>query len=137
MSETNIGLFTIIEDTTWEGRIRITGDVYVKQGATLTIKPGTVIRFNRIEPKLEEEDGRNMVSLGSPYFAGAEIIVRGRIIAVGEKDKPIIFTSSEPHSQGRRMGRGKPAGFKRQRVRVLPDILCREPEFRTTRPKRM
>ncbi len=96
LSETNIGLFTIIEDTTWEGRIRITGDVYVKQGATLTIKPGTVIRFNRIEPKLEEEDGRNMVGLGSPYFPGAEIIVRGKIIAVGEKDKPITFTSSDP-----------------------------------------
>ena len=97
LSETNIGLYTIIEDTTWEGRIRITGDVYVKQSATLTIKPGTVIRFNRIEPKLEEEeDGRNMVGLGSPYFPGAEIIVRGKIIAVGEKDKPITFTSSDP-----------------------------------------
>ena len=57
LNETNIGLYTIIEDTTWEGRIRITGDVYVKQGATLTIKPGTVIRFNKIAPKLEE-DGR-------------------------------------------------------------------------------
>jgi Periplasmic copper-binding protein (NosD) len=96
LSETNIGLYTIIEDTTWEGRIRITGDVYVKQGATLTIKPGTVIRFNRIEPKLEEEGGRNMASINSPYFPGAEIIVRGRIIAVGDKDKPIRFTTADP-----------------------------------------
>jgi Periplasmic copper-binding protein (NosD) len=96
LSETDIGLYTIIADTTWEGRIRITGDVYVKEGATLTIKPGTVIRFNRVEPKLEEDGGRNMVGLGSPYFPGAEIIVRGRIVAVGEKNKPIIFTSSDP-----------------------------------------
>lgn len=96
LNETNIGLYTIIADTTWEGRIRITGDVYVKEGATLTIKPGTVIRFNKIAPKLEEDGGRNMVSLDSPYFPGAEIIVRGRIIAVGTKDKPITFTSSEP-----------------------------------------
>lgn len=97
LNETNIGLYTIIADTTWEGRIRITGDVYVKQGATLTIKPGTVIRFDRIGPKLEEDDGRNMISLDSPYFPGAEIIVRGRIMAVGEKDKPIRFTSAEPN----------------------------------------
>ena len=94
-AEKEYGLYSIVEDTVWEGRIRVTGDVYVKEGATLTIKPGTVIRFDTIEPKLEEQGGRNMFSVDTPYFPGAEIIVKGRIIAVGTKDSPIVFTSSD------------------------------------------
>jgi len=95
LKEKEIGLYNIMEDTVWSGRIRVTGDVYVKEGATLTIMPGTVIRFDTIEPKLEEQGGRNMLGLDSPYFPGAEIIVRGRIIAVGTPDQPIVFTSSD------------------------------------------
>ena len=99
LKETRLGLYTMVKDTTWEGRIRITGDVYVKKGVTLTIKPGTVIRFDTIAPKLESQGGRNMFSIGGPgipYFPGAEIIIRGRIIAIGTKDRPIIFTSADP-----------------------------------------
>ena len=95
LAEKEYGLHSIIEDTVWSGKIRITGDVYVKDGVTLTILPGTVIRFDTIEPKLEEAGGRNMLGLDSPYFPGAEIIVRGRIIAVGTPDMPIVFTSSD------------------------------------------
>jgi len=95
LKEKEFGLFSITEDTVWEGRIRITGDVFVKEGATLTIRPGTVIRFDTIEPKLEDNGGRNMMGLDSPYFPGAEIIVRGRILAVGTADQPIVFTSSD------------------------------------------
>ena len=95
LSEKEVGLYNIMEDTVWEGKIRITGDVYVKEGATLTIMPGTVIRFDTIEPKLEEQGGRNWLGLDSPYFPGAEIIVRGRILAVGTPDRPIVFTSSD------------------------------------------
>jgi copper-binding protein NosD len=95
LNEKEYGLHSIIEDTVWSGRIRITGDVYVKEGVTLTVLPGTVIRFDTIEPKLEENGGRNMLGLDSPYFPGAEIIVRGRIIAVGTPDNPIVFTSSD------------------------------------------
>ena len=93
--EKEAGLYNILEDTVWSGRIRITGDVYVKEGVTLTILPGTVVRFDTIEPKLEEQGGRNMLGLDSPYFPGAELIVRGRLLAVGTKDRPIIFTSSD------------------------------------------
>jgi parallel beta-helix repeat protein len=95
LKEQEYGLYTVEKDTVWEGRIRITGDVFVKEGVTLTIMPGTVVRFDTIEPKLEEQGGRNMLGLDSPYFPGAEIIVRGRIIAVGTRDLPITFTSSD------------------------------------------
>src|SRR5512143_3524276 len=99
LKEKEYGLHSIVEDTVWSGRIRITGDVYVKEGVTLTILPGTVIRFDTIEPKLEENGGRNMLGLDSPYFPGAEIIVRGRIIAMGKSDNPIVFTSSDKAAQ--------------------------------------
>lgn len=95
LSEKSYGLLTIDKDTVWDGRIRITGDILVKEGATLTILPGTVIRFDTIEPKLDKDGGRNMLGLDSPYFPGAEIIVRGRILAVGTPDFPITFTSSD------------------------------------------
>lgn len=97
--EQEVGLYNIMEDTAWGGNIRITGDVYVKEGATLTIKPGTVIRFDSIEPRLEEDGGRNWLGLDTPYFPGAEIIVRGRIIAVGTPSEPIVFTSSDPDAK--------------------------------------
>lgn len=95
LTEKSIGLVEINEDAVWRGRIRITGDVLVKEGVTLTIMPGTVVRFDTLEPKLEADGGRNMLGLDSPYFPGAEIIVRGRIIAVGTTDSPIVFTSSD------------------------------------------
>ena len=95
LKEKEFGLYNILEDTVWSGNIRVTGDVFVKEGATLTILPGTVVKFDTIEPKLEETGGRNMLGLDSPYFPGAELIVRGRIIAVGTKDQPITFTSSD------------------------------------------
>ncbi len=96
LTEQNIGLVELDKDTVWQGRIRVTGDVLVKEGATLTVLPGTIVRFDTIEPKLDVDGGRNMLGLDSPYFPGAEIIVRGRIIAVGTADSPIVFTSSDP-----------------------------------------
>jgi len=95
LTEKSYGLLTIDKDTVWDGRIRITGDILVKEGATLTILPGTVIRFDTIEPKLDKDGGRNMLGLEPPYFPSAEIIVRGRILAVGTHDFPITFTSSD------------------------------------------
>jgi len=86
-----LGMVTIEKDTTWEGRVLITGDVYVPPGVTLTVAPGTVIRFKR----MDELSGRNMFGNDSPYYPQAELIIRGRIIAQGTKDRPIIFTSAE------------------------------------------
>jgi hypothetical protein len=56
----------------------LTGQVYIRNGATLTIEPGTVI-----------------ASLPTPNGAGSLAITRGsRIIANGTAANPIIFTST-------------------------------------------
>ncbi len=86
-----IGMTTITEDATWSGVIRITGDVYVPKGVTLTILPGTTVKFRRID----ERSGRNFFGLDSPYYPQAELIIRGRLIAQGTKDDIIVFTSAE------------------------------------------
>lgn len=70
----------ISTDTTWtaSNRYQLQGKVYVVNGATLTIQPGTVIQ------------GR--VSSGND--AAALVITRnGKINASGTAEKPIIFTS--------------------------------------------
>lgn len=71
----------IAMNTTWKSDIIhiLAGKVYLKEGITLTIEPGTVIK------------GRE--GIGS--LASALIIPRGaKIIANGTAEKPIIFTST-------------------------------------------
>jgi hypothetical protein len=86
-----IGMETIKEDTTWSGDILITGDVYVPPGVTLTIVPGTTIRFKRID----EQSGKNLFSSKTPYYPQAELIIRGRLVAQGTRNNIIMFTSAE------------------------------------------
>jgi len=86
-----VGMVTLEKDTVWSGNILVDGDVYVPPGVTLTILPGTLVKFRRIGP----ESGRNMFSVESPYYPQAEIIVRGRILAQGTPDAPVVFTSAE------------------------------------------
>lgn len=69
----------ITTNTTWtaSNTYLLKGYVYVKNGATLTIEPGTIIRC----------DGLSSSTL---------IVTRGsKIIAAGTPGKPIVFTSSE------------------------------------------
>jgi hypothetical protein len=82
---------TLEKDTVWKGSFLLTGDVYVPPGVTLTVMPGTIVKFKRID---EQSDG-NLFDVDSPYYPQAEIIVRGKIIAQGTEDKPIVFTSAE------------------------------------------
>ncbi|HEY3309032.1 MAG TPA: right-handed parallel beta-helix repeat-containing protein [Desulfuromonadaceae bacterium] len=72
----------IASDTVWQGEIHISGVISVKRGATLTISPGTVVKFKRIDRD------NNKVGDG-------EIMVEGRLIAKGTSDKKIVFTSAE------------------------------------------
>ncbi len=65
---------TLSESTTWN----LNGRVFVKNGATLTIPAGTIIKANQ----------------GTGSNAAVLIISRGaKIIAEGTADKPIIFTT--------------------------------------------
>src|SRR5690606_31920602 len=70
----------ITENVTWtkENIYILDGYVGVKEGATLTIEPGTIVKG---------EDGRGT-------NASALIVDRGsKLIANGTADEPIIFTS--------------------------------------------
>lgn len=67
----------ITTNTTWSGIVKLENKIYVKNGATLTIQPGTIIR-------------------GDKTTQGTLIITKGaKINAVGTKDNPIVFTSNQ------------------------------------------
>lgn len=82
---------TLAKNTTWQGTVQINGDIDVPPGVTLTVLPGTTVKFKRIDEKSDQ----NMYGVNSPYYPQAEIIVRGRLIARGTKEKTIVFTSAE------------------------------------------
>jgi hypothetical protein len=69
---------TLTEDTEWFGEVTVEGALTVAPQATLTIVPGTVVRFRRS-------------SAGSG--GAAILVVHGRIVANGLSDKHIVFCS--------------------------------------------
>lgn len=80
---TNYGTVTttvstdITTSTTWSGVILLQNKVYVKNNATLTIQPGTVI-------------------LGDKVTQGSLIVTRGaKLNAIGTVSQPIVFTSNQ------------------------------------------
>lgn len=67
----------VTSNTTWSGVVFLQNKVYVKNGATLTIQPGTIIR-------------------GDKTTQGTLIITRGsKINAAGTASQPIVFTTNE------------------------------------------
>ena len=67
----------ITTNTTWSGVVKLQNKIYVKNNATLTIAPGTIIR-------------------GDKLTQATLIITRGaKLIADGTASNPIIFTSNE------------------------------------------
>ncbi len=81
----------LTENTTWKGTVLIHGDIYVPPGVTLTIEPGSTVKFKRID----EKSPQNMFAVDTPYYPEAELIIRGTLIARGNKRQKIIFTSAE------------------------------------------
>ena len=72
---------TLNGDTTWQGKVVITGDVSVPADATLAIEDGTVIRFS-----MDADDQHGGNDPGT-----SELIVAGALIA-----NNVTFTSSAP-----------------------------------------
>lgn len=66
----------LTEDAVWKGVVLVEGAVTLAPQATLTIEPGTVVRFRGKDP------------------SGAVLVVQGRLVAEGTKESPIVFTSS-------------------------------------------
>jgi len=86
-----VGKGVIKSNTTWEKAVLITGDVEIARGVTLTIMPGTVVKF----AKIEADGPANLYDDKTNYFSRAELIVRGTLLAQGTKDGKIVFTSAE------------------------------------------
>jgi len=78
----------IAADTVWEGEVVITGPLVVKKGATLTLRPGTSVRFRRVDT---DGDG----------IGDGEINVEGTLIARGTKTEPVTFSSAEAEPKPR------------------------------------
>jgi hypothetical protein len=67
----------ITSNTTWSGVVLLQNKIYVKNNATLTIQPGTVI-------------------LGDKVTQGSLIVTRGaKLNAIGTVSQPIVFTSNQ------------------------------------------
>ena len=77
---------TLWQDTVWEGDILIDGILTVAPEVTLEIRPGTVVRFTRID---SNADG----------IGESELFVQGTFLATGTADQPILFTSAENDPQ--------------------------------------
>ncbi len=86
-AQTSVPAGDITTNTTWSGEIVMEGPVFVKDGATLTILAGTIVRGQPRTAAIEEGE-----TVGTP---GTLIITQtGRIDAEGAPDNPIIFTSA-------------------------------------------
>ncbi|MBI5903982.1 MAG: hypothetical protein HZB86_00255 [Deltaproteobacteria bacterium] len=64
----------ITVSTSWEGVIRLTGTVVIREGVTVTVDPGTEI----------------LVQPGE----GTDIEVRGRLLVRGIPEKPVLFDTA-------------------------------------------
>ncbi|MEK6778388.1 MAG: hypothetical protein AABY80_01855, partial [Candidatus Deferrimicrobiota bacterium] len=63
-------------DVSLSGRVRVTEDLLVLPGATLTFAPGAIVTFDRSEStKVEPEY----------FFGGTELVVRGTLRAAGAR----------------------------------------------------
>lgn len=71
----------IRRDATWSGEVVLHGQTVVQRGCTLTILPGTTVRFEWVD---EDGDG----------VGDGELSVEGRLVAKGTKERPIVFTSA-------------------------------------------
>ena len=71
------------EDELWSGEIYIVGHVFVPEGVTLTIEPGTVVKFKHYRGYKEPWE-----RLG--------ITIAGSLISVGTPENQIWFTSDAP-----------------------------------------
>ena len=80
------------KDTTWEGVVVIEGPVFIPKGITLSIKPGTIVRFNRRRAGGDELKRHDIID-------GTGLKVEGRILAIGSASLPIFFTSNQKEPQ--------------------------------------
>lgn len=99
----------IHQDTVWQGRVLIDGQVEVLRGATLIIRPGTEIAFVR-----RDTDG--------DWLGDSMLLIKGALRAEGTRLAPIIFRSdaSDP----------RPGDWKEIRADFAREVVLRYCEIR-------
>ena len=75
----------------WSGIVEIDQDMVFPSGSELIILPGTEVVFLRADPSRDTYRGH-------PNFKGYELIIHGRVTAVGTVEQPIVFRSIDPES---------------------------------------
>jgi hypothetical protein len=75
----------LAQDETWEGNIYVNGYLTVPEGVTLTILPGTIVKF-----KYGNKDYKNLDKGGALGVSG------GTLKAIGTPEQQIWFTSAAP-----------------------------------------
>lgn len=78
-------------DLLWQGEVLVAGDVILAEDVRLIIQPGTRVRF------LPPSAGPGGL-VEHPHFPGSELIVKGRLHAVGTPGQPIVFESVDPYA---------------------------------------
>ncbi|MBI2427043.1 MAG: right-handed parallel beta-helix repeat-containing protein [Candidatus Kerfeldbacteria bacterium] len=87
----------------WSGTIRVTGDINITPLKTLTIEPGTRILFEK-DPDIEGTDWTNYADAyikdhddptGREGYNDSHFHLFGKIIARGNAEQPIVFTSAQ------------------------------------------
>jgi hypothetical protein len=76
----------ITQNTTWQGEVLVTNSVIVEPDVTLTILPGTLVKFQHYRGYREPERRLSMQ-------------VEGSIVAIGTAAQPIYFTSDATDPQ--------------------------------------
>ena len=72
----------ITENETWSGQVHLIGDIIINKDTTVTIKPGTVLRFANYDIKNYGSDPNH-----------TELIVKGKIDAQSPSSNPITIQS--------------------------------------------
>jgi len=80
-------------DTAWSGRVLVDGVLFVPEGVTLAISPGTTVCFAKSESEYRES------GLSEAVIPGSGLRVEGTVTARGRGDARIIFTSAEDSPQ--------------------------------------
>ena len=93
--------------TSWEGVIRLTGKLVIREGVTVTVEPGTEVL---VQPGVEND-----------------IEVRGRLLVRGIPEKPVLFDTAGGCAAGPwggiRFRPGSAGVFEHARVRCAGDGL--------------
>lgn len=99
----------------WQGTVYLQGDVVLPVDASLVIAPGTEVVFLPAPAELD-------LLQNHPNFPGSELIVRGRLLAEGTAERPIIFRHVDPQA---------PAGsWGAVNIEGSPEVSFRHCRFR-------